>query len=93
MLPPMVPWFRICGEAASSDASTSRLNWLATSECRITSRSVAIAPISTVPPNDRIDLSDSIPARSTTAAGFFTRSLNQSQLSSPPASTQASAPY
>src|SRR5476649_2186837 len=88
----MVPWLRICGDATSSAASISRLNLSRTTGCRTISVSGVMAPISRPLFNSLMPLSSLICPRSTTAFGFFRRSLSQSMLSRPPASTIASVP-
>ena len=87
-----MPWFRICGDAAvlADNARAGNRAWM--SGWLTTSISRAIAPISIPPAVDRISRIDSMPPRSTTTRGRFTRSLNQSSVSSPPAYTQASDP-
>ena len=62
-------------------------------ELRSISVSVVSAPISTPPSGvSRMPFSAAMPPKSTTYFGRFTRSLNQSKLSLPPASAQPSAP-
>src|SRR5580658_8878866 len=88
----MVPWFLICGEATSSALSASSLYFSLITGCRTTSVSVVIAPISMPSSVVRIPFNSAIPLKSTTTLGFLMRSLSQSKLSMPPASTQPSRP-
>src|SRR6516165_3059765 len=71
----------------------SRLYLSRTTGCFTTSVSGVVAPISIPPLTERIPRSSLICPRSTTTFGLFSRSFSQSMLSSPPARTNASAPY
>src|SRR5216684_18056 len=84
--------FLICGLATLPAASASTLNFSRITLLLAISSSVLRAPISTPAAVSRIPLSSAMPPRSITTLGRFTRSLNQSRLSLPPAIFQMSLP-
>src|SRR5258708_19924240 len=84
--------FLICGLAPLPAASASTLNFSRMTLLLAMAASVVRAPISIPSAVWRIPLSSAMPPSSITTLGRFTRSLNQSRLSLPPAIFQISLP-